>query len=50
MTIQHYFNLLENPRFEDFEWQSLCKDPLDMFAWLADGFTQAETYLSGDLS
>lgn len=40
----HYFDLLEHPRFEDYEWTSLCQDPMSMFAWLADGFTAAETY------
>lgn len=43
----HYFNLLENPRYEDFDWQSLSPDPMNMFAWLADGFTASET--SGDM-
>jgi hypothetical protein len=46
----HYFNLLENPRFEDFEWKSLSKDPLSLFAWLGDGFTTAETHGIGDLA
>lgn len=46
----HYFNLLERPRFEDFEWVPLTSDPLSLFAWLADGFTAAETAGSGDLS
>ena len=46
----HYFDLLENPRYEDFEWTSLCKDPMSMFAWLADGFTYGETYATKDLS
>ena len=46
----HYFDLLENPRYEDFEWTSLCDDPMDMFAWLADGFTTWETHATRDLS
>lgn len=46
----HYFDLLEHPRFEDFEWTSLLKDPTSMFAWLADGFTAAETIGESDLS
>ena len=46
----HYFDLLENPRYEDFEWTSLCKDPMSMFAWLADGFTYGETHATKDLS
>lgn len=43
----HYFDLLENPRYEDFDWISLCADQEDRFAWLADGFTAAE--VGGDL-
>lgn len=46
----HYFNLLENPRYEDFEWTPLSKDPLSLFAWLGDGFTAAETQGTGDLA
>lgn len=46
----HFFDLLEKPRYEDFEWKSLLKEPLDMFAWLADGFTLAETTAGSDLS
>ena len=46
----HYFNLLERPRYEDFEWTGLSKDPMSMFAWLADGFTAAETGGESDLS
>ena len=45
----HYFDLLENPRFEDFEWQSLCPDE-NMFAWLGDGFTAGETEGKIDMS
>ncbi|KAF5628930.1 steroid monooxygenase [Fusarium sp. NRRL 52700] len=46
----HFFDLLENPRYEDFEWTSLCDDPSSMFAWLADGFTAAEASGTSDLS
>ena len=46
----HYFDLLENSRYEDFEWKSLCEDPMSMFAWLADGFTYGETHASKNLS
>lgn len=46
----HFFDLLASPRYEDFEWKSLSDDPLSLFAWLADGFTMAETYRMGDLS
>jgi hypothetical protein len=46
----HYFNLLERPRYEDFEWTPLSKDPLCMFAWLADGFTAEESSGKSDLS
>lgn len=46
----HYFNLLERPRYEDYEWTPLCEDPLSLFAWLADGFTVAETSGKSDLS
>ncbi|GAB7353336.1 hypothetical protein MBLNU459_g3826t2 [Dothideomycetes sp. NU459] len=45
----HYFDLLQHPRFEDFDWTSLCSDE-DMFAWLADGFTAAETEGKMDMS
>lgn len=38
----HFFELLKNPRFEDFEWQSLCDDPDLTFAWMANGFTADE--------
>ncbi|KAH8804872.1 cyclohexanone monooxygenase [Xylogone sp. PMI_703] len=38
----HYFELLQEPRYEDFEWKSLCEDPMLKFAWLASGFTQGE--------
>ncbi|EWY79376.1 hypothetical protein FOYG_17454 [Fusarium oxysporum NRRL 32931] len=46
----HYFDLLEQPRYEDFEWTSLFDDSLSMFAWLADGFTAAENSVGADLS
>ena len=46
----HYFDLLENPRYEDFDWESLSSDPMNMFAWLADGFTASETSGNMDLS
>lgn len=46
----HYFDLLQNPRYEDFDWTSLCKDPINMFAWLGDGFTAAETSGNSDLA
>ncbi|KAF5628927.1 sterigmatocystin biosynthesis monooxygenase stcW [Fusarium sp. NRRL 52700] len=36
----HYFELLSTPRYEDFEWQSLCES--EPFAWLATGFTAKE--------
>ncbi|KAF5617277.1 sterigmatocystin biosynthesis monooxygenase stcW [Fusarium tjaetaba] len=38
----HYFELLSTPRYEDFEWQSLCESEDMNFAWLATGFTAAE--------
>ncbi|EME43716.1 hypothetical protein DOTSEDRAFT_130807 [Dothistroma septosporum NZE10] len=46
----HYFDLLNAPRYEDFAWKSLCSDPLSLFAWLADGFTAAETHKTGNLT
>ncbi|KAK2686193.1 hypothetical protein QWA68_014624 [Fusarium oxysporum] len=33
---------LEDPRYEDFEWKSLCEDSDLAFAWLANGFTALE--------
>jgi hypothetical protein len=39
----HYFELLRNPRYEDFDWKSLCSDPDLTFAWLANGFTVDES-------
>ncbi|RBR21800.1 hypothetical protein FVER53590_28327 [Fusarium verticillioides] len=46
----HYFDLLERPRYEDFEWTPLSADPSSMFAWLGDGFTAAEGSVGADLS
>lgn len=40
----HFFQLLLNPRYEDFDWKSLCPDPDLRFAWLANGFTHDESY------
>jgi hypothetical protein len=34
----HFFELLKHPRWEDFEWTSLCDDPDLAFAWLSNGF------------
>ncbi|KAH8804880.1 cyclohexanone monooxygenase [Xylogone sp. PMI_703] len=40
----HYFALLSTPRYEDFEWVSLCSDREDLtFAWHNNGFTLEET-------
>ncbi|CAL5867467.1 uncharacterized protein PFLUO_LOCUS1686 [Penicillium psychrofluorescens] len=39
----HYFQLLSNPRWEDFEWKSLCPDEDLTFAWLANGFIVQES-------
>ncbi|KAF2481574.1 hypothetical protein BDY17DRAFT_254384 [Neohortaea acidophila] len=38
----HYFELLSTPRWEDFEWTSLCKGDDLTFAWMATGFTDRE--------
>ena len=38
----HYFELLSTPRYEDFEWKSLCDSEDLTFAWLATGFTDRE--------
>jgi hypothetical protein len=38
----HYFKLLSNPRWEDFEWTSLCPDEELTFAWLSNGFILEE--------
>ena len=45
----HYFDLLENARFEDYDWDSLS-DSSKPFAWMADGFTEYETNGGQDLS
>jgi hypothetical protein len=34
----HFFELLKHPRWEDFEWKSLCEDEDLTFAWMANGF------------
>lgn len=45
------FYMLTHPRFEDFEWTSLCPDPDLSFAWMACGFILDEFSDSGaDLS
>ncbi|KAK2130497.1 pyridoxal phosphate-dependent transferase [Fusarium oxysporum II5] len=36
------FKLLEDLRYEDSEWKSLCEDSDLAFAWLANGFTALE--------
>lgn len=38
----HYFKLLSNPRWEDFEWTSLCPEEDLTFAWLSNGFILEE--------
>lgn len=38
----HYFELLSTPRYEDFDWKSLCDSDALTFAWLATGFTNNE--------
>lgn len=38
----HYFELLSTPRYEDFDWKSLCDSEDLTFAWLATGFTDRE--------
>lgn len=38
----HYFQLLKNPRWEDFDWTSLCEDEDLTFAWLGNGFIKEE--------
>ncbi|TVY87681.1 putative sterigmatocystin biosynthesis monooxygenase [Lachnellula willkommii] len=40
----HYFKLLTTPRYEDFDWLSLCSENDLEFAWLASGFTYDEVY------
>jgi len=45
------FYMLTHPRFEDFDWTSLCSDPELSFAWMASGFVLDESTDSGaDLS
>lgn len=39
----HYFKLLSNPRWEDFDWKSLCPDEDLAFAWLGNGFILEES-------
>jgi hypothetical protein len=39
----HFFELLSNPRWEDFDWKSLCEDPDLSFAWLSNGFIVDES-------
>lgn len=36
------YHLLTHPRYEDFEWKSLCPDPNLAFAWLGSGITLKE--------
>lgn len=38
----HYFHMLMNPRYEDFDWKSLCPEEDLTFAWMANGFTADE--------
>lgn len=38
----HFFELLQHPRWEDFEWNSLCESQDYTFAWMANGFTVDE--------
>ncbi|KAJ5639987.1 uncharacterized protein N7484_007849 [Penicillium longicatenatum] len=38
----HYFQLLSRPRWEDFDWTSLCEDVDLTFAWLGNGFIAEE--------
>ena len=35
----HWFHMLEEPRFEDYEWKSLSSNP---FAYLGNGFSTRE--------
>lgn len=34
--------MLTNPRYEDYDWKSLCEDEDLAFAWMACGFTYEE--------
>ncbi|KAL2009965.1 hypothetical protein VTN00DRAFT_5772 [Thermoascus crustaceus] len=36
------FTMLTNPRYEDYDWKSLCEDEDLAFAWMACGFTYEE--------
>jgi hypothetical protein len=36
------YHLLSHPRYEDYDWTSLCSDPDLAFAWMANGFTLKE--------
>lgn len=36
------FTMLNNPRYEDYDWKSLCDDDELAFAWMANGFTYEE--------
>ncbi|KAJ5307478.1 hypothetical protein N7476_008134 [Penicillium atrosanguineum] len=38
----HYFELLKHPRWEDFDWTSLCEEEDLIFAWLGNGFIVEE--------
>ncbi|KAL4811335.1 FAD/NAD(P)-binding domain-containing protein [Aspergillus unguis] len=38
----HYFELLKHPRWEDFDWSSLCDGGGLTFAWLGNGFIVEE--------
>lgn len=39
----HFFDLLSNPRWEDYDWKSACEDEDFAFAWMANGFTIEES-------
>ncbi|KAL1885008.1 hypothetical protein Plec18167_001665 [Paecilomyces lecythidis] len=36
------YHLLSNPRYEDYDWTSLCSDPDLTFAFMGNGFTSKE--------
>lgn len=38
----HYFELLKRKRYEDFDWESGCSDPIFDFAWHNNGFLKHE--------
>lgn len=46
-SLLHWLNLAENPRHEDFIWDSLCEDPENLFAFLGNGFLKFD--LDGSL-